>query len=97
MTQQFESPNSDDFYVQIKDEVVDQIIQQGLSKVESKLFFYFLKLDRSGDGSVQIKVSEVLLATGVSKSAYHLAIAKFQAMGWFDFTFNHDVYLSRIL
>ncbi|MEG4281365.1 hypothetical protein QUA62_28465 [Microcoleus sp. MON1_C1] len=86
MTQQSECPNSEDLYVEIKDEVANQIIKHGLSKVESKLFFYFLKLDRSGNQPVEIKVAEVLLATGVSKARYYAAIAKFQRMGWFDFT-----------
>jgi hypothetical protein len=72
-------------YVQIKDEVADEIIKRGLSKVESKLFFYFLKLDRFGDRPVKVKVSDILLATGVGKSVYHTAIAKFQRMGWFGF------------
>jgi hypothetical protein len=72
-------------YVQIKDEVADEIIKHGLSKVESKLFFYFLKLDRFGDRPVKVKVAEILLATRVGKSVYHTAIAKFERMGWFGF------------
>jgi hypothetical protein len=72
-------------YVQIKDEVADKIIKHGLSKVESKLFFYFLKLDRFGDRPVKVKVAEILQATGVGKSVYHTAIAKFERMGWFGF------------
>jgi len=72
-------------YVQIKDEVANEIIKHGLSKVESKLFFYFLKLDRFGDRPVKVKVAEILLATGVGKSVYHTAIAKFERMGWFGF------------
>ena len=74
-----------ELYVQIKDEVADEIIKHGLSKVESKLFFYFLKLDRFGDRPVKVKVAEILLATGVGKSVYHTAIAKFERMGWFGF------------
>jgi hypothetical protein len=74
-----------ELYVQINDAVSDQIIKHGLSKVESKLFFYFLKLDRFGDRPVKVKVAEILLATGVGKSVYHTAIAKFQRMGWFGF------------
>jgi hypothetical protein len=74
-----------ELYVQIKDEVADEIIKHGLSKVESKLFFYFLKLDRFGDRPVKVKVGEILLATGVGKSVYHTAIAKFERMGWFGF------------
>ena len=75
-----------ELYVQIKDEVAYQIIKQGLSKAESKLFFYFLLLDRFGDRPVKVKVAEILHETGVSKSVYHLAIAKFQKRGWFGFT-----------
>jgi hypothetical protein len=74
-----------ELYVQIKDEVADEIIKHGLSKVESKLFFYFLKLDRFGDRPVKVKVAEILLATRVGKSVYHTAIAKFERMGWFGF------------
>jgi hypothetical protein len=81
-------------YVQIKDEVADKIIKHGLSKVESKLFFYFLKLDRFGDRPVKVKVAEILLATGVGKSVYHTAIAKFERMGWFGFK-PSDVEISN--
>jgi hypothetical protein len=81
-------------YVQIKDEVADEIIKHGLSKVESKLFFYFLKLDRFGDRPVKVKVTEILLATGVGKSVYHTAIAKFERMGWFGFK-PSDVEISN--
>ena len=77
-------------YVQIRDEVAYQIIKHGLSRAESKLFFYFLLLDRFGDRPVKVKVTEILLATGVGKSVYHTAIAKFQKRGWFGFT-NADI------
>ncbi len=76
-------PQEPELYIRIKDEVAHQIIKHGLSKAESKLFFYFLTLDRFGDRPVKIKVAEVLLATGVSKAVYHRAIAKFEGMGWF--------------
>ncbi len=88
------SEGQQELYIQIKDEVADEIIKRGLSKVESKLFFYFLKLDRFGDRPVKVKVAEILLATGVGKSAYHLAIAKFEARGWFGFT-HVDVEISN--
>ena len=83
-----------ELYVQINDAVSDQIIKHGLSKVESKLFFYFLKLDRFGDRPVRVKVAEILLATGVGKSVYHTAIAKFQRMGWFGFK-HSDIEISN--
>jgi hypothetical protein len=79
-------PESQELYIQIRDGVVDQIIQHGLSRAESKLFFYFLKLDRFGDRPVKVKVAEVLLGVGIGKTAYHAAITKFEAMGWFSFT-----------
>jgi hypothetical protein len=88
------SEGQQELYIQIKDEVADEIIKHGLSKVESKLFFYFLKLDRFGDRPVKVKVAEILLATGIGKSAYHLAIAKFEAKGWFGFT-HGDVEISN--
>jgi len=88
------SNSKHELYVQINDAVSDQIIKHGLSKVESKLFFYFLKLDRFGDRPVKVKVTEILLATGVGKSVYHTAIAKFQRMGWFGFK-HSDVEISN--
>jgi len=87
-------PPAQVLYVQIKDEVADEIIKHGLSKVESKLFFYFLKLDRFGDRPVKVKVAEILLATGVGKSVYHTAIAKFERMGWFGFK-HSDIEISN--
>jgi hypothetical protein len=90
----FNSNSKHELYVQINDAVSDQIIKHGLSKVESKLFFYFLKLDRFGDRPVKVKVAEILLATGVGKSVYHTAIAKFQRMGWFGFK-HSDVEISN--
>jgi hypothetical protein len=87
-------PPAQVLYVQIKDEVADEIIKHGLSKVESKLFFYFLKLDRFGDRPVKVKVAEILLATRVGKSVYHTAIAKFERMGWFGFK-HSDVEISN--
>jgi hypothetical protein len=87
-------PPAQELYVQIKDEVTDEIIKHGLSKVESKLFFYLLKLDRFGDRPVKVKVAEILLATGVGKSVYHTAIAKFERMGWFGFK-PSDVEISN--
>jgi len=83
-----------ELYVQIKDEVAYQIIKHGLSRAESKLFFYFLLLDRFGDRPVKVKVAEILHETGISKSVYHLAIAKFQKRGWFGFT-QADVQISN--
>src|SRR4028119_1831326 len=90
----YKSNPKHELYVQINDAVSDQIIKHGLTKVESKLFFYFLKLDRFGDRPVRVKVAEILRATGVGKSVYHTAIAKFQRMGWFGFK-HSDVEISN--
>ncbi len=89
-----ESSQQQELYVQIRDDVADQIIQHGLSKTESKLFFYLLKLDRFGDRPAKIKVAEILLATGIGKTAYHDAMNKFEIMGWFDFK-HSDVEISN--
>lgn len=61
-----------ELYIQIKDEVGDQIIRQrhGLSKTESNLFFYLLKLVRFGDGPVKVKVAEILLAGIVRRKSW---------------------------
>ena len=80
-----QSNGNEELFVIIRDDVTDWIIQNGLSKTESKLFFYFLRIDRFGDRPVKLKVAEILLATGIGKTAYHAAIAKFEALGWFDF------------
>jgi len=87
-------PQARTLYVQIRDEVAYQIIKHGLTKAESKLFFYFLLLDRFGDRPVKVNVAEILFETGVSKSVYHVVIAKFQKRGWFGFT-NADIQISN--
>jgi hypothetical protein len=89
-----ESSQQQELYVQIRDDIADQIIKHGLSKTESKLFFYLLKLDRFGDRPAKVKVAEILLATGIGKTAYHDAMNKFEIMGWFDFK-HSDVEISN--
>src|SRR4028118_872636 len=81
-------------YVQIRDDILDQIMEHGLTTAQSKLFSYFLKLNRFGDKRIKVKVPEILLATKLSKSAYHVAIAKFERMGWFSLT-HADVEISN--
>jgi len=83
-----------EFYVQIRDDILDQIIEHGVTTAQSKLFSYFFKLDRFGDRPVKVKVPEILLATRLSKSAYYVAIAKFERLGWFRFT-HADVEVSN--
>ncbi|MEG4280514.1 hypothetical protein QUA62_24015 [Microcoleus sp. MON1_C1] len=79
-------PEPKELFVIIKDAVVDHIIEHGLSRTQSKLFFYFFKLDRFGDRPAKISAASVSLAIGIGKTAYYNAIAYFQKMGWFDFT-----------
>ncbi|MCA6580466.1 MAG: hypothetical protein IM537_18765 [Pseudanabaena sp. M57BS1SP1A06MG] len=83
-----------DFYT-LRPEVVKSIAKHGMSKAESKLFCYLLQLDPFGDRPIKLKVAEILLATGIGKTAYHQAIAKFEVLGWFDFK-HTDVYISNL-
>jgi hypothetical protein len=83
-----------EFYVQIRDDILDQIMEHGVTTAQSKLFSYLFKLTRFGDRAVKTKVREILLATRLSKSAYYVAIAKFERLGWFSFT-HADVEISN--
>src|SRR4028119_1943440 len=83
-----------EFYVQIRDDVLDQIMEHGITTAQSKLFSYLFKLTRFGDRAVKTKVREILRATTLSKSAYYVAIAKFERLGWFNFT-HADVEISN--
>ena len=83
-----------EFYVQIRDDILDQIMEHGVTTAQSKLFSYLFKLTRFGDRRVKTKVREILLATTLSKSAYYVAIAKFERLGWFSFT-HADVEISN--
>ena len=83
-----------EFYVQIRDDILDQIMEHGVTTAQSKLFSYLFKLTRFGDRVVKTKVREILLATKLSKSAYYVAVAKFERLGWFSFT-HADVEISN--
>ncbi|MCA6508852.1 MAG: hypothetical protein IM565_02255, partial [Pseudanabaena sp. M109S1SP2A07QC] len=83
-----------DFYT-LRPEIVQSIAKHGMSKAESKLFYYLLQLDPFGDRPIKLKVAEILLATGIGKTAYHAAVAKFEQLGWFDFK-HTDVYISNL-
>jgi hypothetical protein len=69
-------------------------MEHGITTAQSKLFSYLFKLTRFGDRAVKTKVREILLATTLSKSAYYVAIAKFERLGWFTFT-HADVEISN--
>ena len=83
-----------EFYVQIRDDILDQIMEHGVTTAQSKLFSCLFKLTRFGDRVVKTKVREILLATKLSKSAYYVAVAKFERLGWFSFT-HADVEISN--
>jgi hypothetical protein len=83
-----------EFYVQIRDDILDQIMEHGITTAQSKLFSYLFKLTRFGDRAVKTKVPEILRATTLSRSAYYVAIAKFERLGWFSFT-HADVEISN--
>ena len=87
-----QSNGNEELFVIIRDDVTDWIIQNGLSKTESKLFFYFLRIDRFGDRPVKLKVAEILLATGIGKTAYHAAIAKLDKAGLLPDWFEREIY-----
>jgi hypothetical protein len=69
-------------------------MEHGITTAQSKLFSYLFKLTRFGDRAVKTKVREILRATTLSKSAYYVAIAKFERLGWFSFT-HADVEISN--
>jgi hypothetical protein len=72
-----------ELYIQMRDKVSQEIIEHGLTTVQSKIFFYFFNLDRFGDRPIRAKVADILRATKISKSAYYVALAKFKSLGWF--------------
>jgi hypothetical protein len=72
-----------ELYIQMRDKVSQEIIEHGLTTVQSKIFFYFFNLDRFGDRPIRAKVVDILRATKISKSAYYIALAKFKSLGWF--------------
>jgi hypothetical protein len=83
-----------ELYIQIRDKVLQEIVEHGLTTVQSKIFFYFYGLDRFGDRPIRAKVVDILRATKISKSAYYTALAKFKSMGWFR-TPHPDVGISN--
>ena len=79
-------PEPKELFVRIKDGVVNEIIKHGLSRTQSKLYFYFSQLDRFGDRFAKFDLASTLAATGIGKTAYYNAVAFFKDKGWFDFT-----------
>ena len=83
-----------ELYIQMRDKVSQEIVEHGLTTVQSKIFFYFFTLDRFGDRPIRAKVTDILRATKISKSAYYVALAKFKSLGWFR-SIHPDVGISN--
>jgi hypothetical protein len=83
-----------ELYIQMRDKVSQEIVEHGLTTVQSKIFFYFFNLDRFGDRPIRAKVVDILRATKISKSAYYVALAKFKSLGWFR-SIHPDVGISN--
>lgn len=70
------------FGVKIKKEVLDQIIEHGLNKVQSRLFFYLLSLDRDGS---EVKntpsLQEMAEAIDMSINQVKKSLAKLEELG----------------
>jgi DNA-binding MarR family transcriptional regulator len=68
--------------VKIKKEVLDQIIEHGLNKVQSRLFFYLLSLDRDGN---EVKntpsLQEMAEAIGMSINQVKKSLTKLEELG----------------
>jgi DNA replication protein DnaD len=77
-------PPEQELYVQIKDEVADQIIKHGLTKAESKLFFYLLKFDPDGSEMKNIpSFQEMAEAIGISAKQVKRSLAKLEEFGFY--------------
>ena len=70
------------FGVKIEKEVLDQIIEHGLNKVQSRLFFYLLSLNRDGS---EVKntpsLQEMAEAIGMSINQVKKSLAKLEELG----------------
>ena len=83
-----------ELYIQMRDKVSQEIVEHGLTTVQSKIFFYFFNLDRFGDRPIRAKVADILRATKISRSAYYVALAKFKSLGWFR-SIHPDIGISN--
>jgi DNA-binding MarR family transcriptional regulator len=70
------------FPIKIKKEVLDKIIEHGLTTAQSKLFFYLLSLNRDGS---EVKntpsLQEMAEATGMSINKVKKSLAKLEELG----------------
>ena len=68
--------------VKIKKEVLDQIIEHGLNKAQSRLFFYLLSLDRDRSEMKNTpSLQEMAKAIGMSINQVKKSLAKLEELG----------------
>ena len=68
--------------LKIKDEVLEQIIEHGLNKAQSRLFFYLLSLDRDGSEMENTPtLQEMAKAIGMSINQVKKSLAKLEELG----------------
>jgi len=68
--------------VKIKEEVLDQIIEHGLNKVQSRLFFYLLSLDRDGSKMKNTpSLQEMAKEIGMSINQVKKSLARLEELG----------------
>jgi DNA-binding MarR family transcriptional regulator len=68
--------------VKIKKEVLDQIIEHGLNKAQSRLFFYLLNLDRDGSEMKNTpSLQEMAKEIGISINQVKKSLARLEELG----------------
>ena len=68
--------------VKIKTEVLDQIIEHGLNKAQSRLFFYLLNLDRDGSEMKNTpSLQEMAKEIGMSINQVKKSLARLEELG----------------
>jgi hypothetical protein len=68
--------------VQIKDDILDQIMKHGLNKPQSRLFFYLLNLDRDGSEMKNTpSLQEMAKEIGMSITQVKKSLARLEELG----------------
>jgi DNA-binding MarR family transcriptional regulator len=68
--------------VKIKEEVLDQIIEHGLNKAQSRLFFYLLNFDRDGSEMKNTpSLQEMAKEIGMSINQVKKSLARLEELG----------------
>lgn len=76
-------------YVQINSKAVDRIIEHGLTRTESKIFFYLLKFNRdSGEIENLLSLQEIAEATGISAKQTRRSLVKLKELGLCEIKIN---------